>query len=108
MEAAQHQFGPVYQDLVQLQLRRPGLMPQVSLGRPWPDVYGPELLPAYRAAGAVHGTWHGWLQLTAARAGPSSSSALLLLAPFAFCAATLLLLARGSGSARRKHDAVYE
>ena len=62
IEHMHDKFGPVSQDLVQLSVRCPGLLPPVALGRAWPDVYGPDLLPAYRASGAP--TWIGWLGLT--------------------------------------------
>jgi hypothetical protein len=86
------EFGPVSQDLRQMQVRWPGLLPPIVPGRPWPDVYGPELLTAYRALGAP--TWSGWLSATVAQvAGGVSASSLLFLVPVCF-GVLLLGLAR--------------
>ena len=85
-------FGPVSQDLAQLQVRYPGLVPPIATGQPWPDVYGPELLPVYRASAAAHASWLGWLSLSAARLLANvGAEALLLLMPLAFCCLLLAL-----------------
>lgn len=86
------EFGPVSQDLTQMQVRCPGLLPPIALGRPWPDVYGPELLPAYRASGAP--TWIGWIGLTFSRlVGGAGVLTLVYMVPVVFCC-LLLAIAR--------------
>lgn len=97
MDSSGKHFGPVSQDLAQLQVRCPGLMPPIRPGRPWPDVYGADLLPAYRASTEATGAWLGWVLSALHRLLDFyGGNAFLLLVPLAF-AVVVLALARRAG-----------
>lgn len=99
LDSARKHFGPVSQDLTQLQVRCPGLMPPIRPGHAWPDVYGSEVLTAYRATSEASGSWIGWLQ-AASRHLPAETLVMLLV-PVAF-AVGMLVLARQSERERRR------
>ena len=88
-----------------MQLFYPGLLPPITTGKPWPDLYGGELLTAYRASGAAKlSSWQwfvGWVVTTATRLFDGQAMLLLLGAPCAFACTMLALTALSrEGTAR--------
>lgn len=96
LDAPRAHFGPVSQDLTQLQVRCPGLVPSITMGQPWPDVYGEHLLARYRSSSAAGGSFVGWLAATVQRLDGEARSSygvdgLFFLLPFVFCSVMLVL-----------------
>ena len=77
----QEGLGPASQELLQINARFPGLVPQLVTGQPYPHIYG-DNLRVYRASGAAH---MSWLQFAAAHAGRHIELVCCLTVPLLIC-----------------------